>query len=208
MFLAVVLSFGSGCVSRPEPAVPPPSESPAVPDWLARPVEGDLVRIDWNGHGLTEVVNGVALHTGRVLVYDRRQVEQKPPVNFSRVVNVPSSGVYTLLESVLAFNELACAQVFIRRPAAPSVTLTRLVRRPEASKGSTPFLLEDTANDWSRLDLPFMVVAGPESQAHAVRRALVELLQVEDHPVATPDPARDAHAALPPFSSPYPRCAR
>lgn len=207
MFLVLVAIVGLGCATRPAVGESAHDESPAAPDLIVRPVTGDQVRIDWNGVRLTDLVHGVARSTGRVVVYDRRQLEKKPPVSLARAMDVSRSAVFPLAESVLASMQLACVEVSIHTPGNRTAAATRIVPRYEG-KRPPPTLPDESPNRWTRLDLPFMVVAGPEPQARTVRRALVELLRSEDHPVATPDPARFARAAPPPFSSPYPRCAR
>ncbi|MCC6737960.1 MAG: hypothetical protein IT452_02855 [Planctomycetia bacterium] len=208
MLVVLGAVIGSGCATRPAAGESRRDEQPDSPDPIVRPVEGDLVRVDWNGIRLTDFVQGIARYSGRVIVYDRRQLVKKPPVNLARAVEVPSSGVFSLAESVLAGMQLACVEVSIRRSERGTAAFTRLVPRPESSSQRNAFLISGLADSWSRVDLPFMVVAGPEPQARAVRRALLELLEAEDHPVATPDSARPVLSALPPFSSPYPRCAR
>lgn len=207
MLVVLGAVIGSGCATRPAAGDPRRDAPPASPDPIVRTVEGDLVRIDWNGVRLTDLVPGIARHAGRVIVYDRRQLERKPPVSLARAMDVPPSGVFALAETVLASMQLACVEVSIRRPAGDGVVFSRLVPRYEG-KHPVPFVPGESPGRWSRVDLPFMVVVGPEPQSRAVRRALLELLEAEDHPVATPDPARVAPSALPPLSSPYPRCVR
>ncbi|KAF0246255.1 MAG: hypothetical protein FD180_886 [Planctomycetota bacterium] len=185
---------------------------------IAREIQNGSVRIDWNGLRLEQLIHGVALATGRVFVFDRRRVEGKPPANLSRSCEIQLQQLYLLLETVLAGNQLACLPQTVPLSAVSSWEVLRVVPRMYSRKGANPYLEE--SNSISASDIPFLVVAGPDMPASAVRRALVRIHRRSGMPGthgSSLDPSEQATDSgsvdnplcdLFRFRSPYPQCLR
>lgn len=233
---AVVMTVWTGCAARQQ-------ELPALADGPVRCAENSaedhvpiaqvfaltstdgVVLIEWNGLALTTLIDAVGKVTGRVIVYDRRQVELKPPIWIARALQVPIDGIYPLFESVLAYMQLAGLSRTLPLTPLSTWEVVRVVRREES--GNVPF--EEPHPDlWSGEDIPWLAVAGPTGPAAAVRARLVRRLKPSDRPSPVPlSPAllrarygsaahstgRDGHfdpnlCDLTIFDSPYPQCVR
>lgn len=185
------------------------------------------MRIDWDGLELRTLIEGVGEATGRVIVYDRRQVEWKPCVSLSRAFDVQIEELFLLCETVLAGMQLACLPETVRLTSVSSWEVIRIVPRDEG-KGSIPVDLSEDLDLFASQDIPWFSVAGPSAPASNVRAALARKLKPSDRPSPVPlSPAllraryaRSDHSTgregrfdpnlcdLTIFDSPYPRCVR
>lgn len=217
------ISVGGPAQRADKAATDPDQGSPKIV--LAHP--DGLVGIDWNGLALPALIDGVGQVTGRVFVYDRRQVELKPCVSFSRPIDVPVEAIYALFESVLASLQLACVQKTFRLTPVSSWEVIRIVPRAEG-KGSIPVLLGERSDLFEARDIPWFAIVGPTGPASIVRSALAKTLKPSDRPspvLLSPALLRarygcSAHSTgraghfdpnlcdLYIFNSPYPCCVR
>jgi hypothetical protein len=163
--------LAAGCAA-PQPPTPELATASEHRREIIPPADVDgMVLIDWSGVKLEELFGAVANRTGKVFVFDRRELAPKPPVNISRVLQVPASAIYPLGETVASENGLG----FVTREFAlgPSLAadVIRIVPRVEATKGMWP--VDFTTPDYfAAKDTEFLVAVGCEPTAGLVRQKI------------------------------------
>ncbi len=118
---------------------PEPPKEPEKPE--------QMIEVDWNGVTIENLIVMVSNLTGKAFIYDKEALKAKPPVNLSRAMQVPESGVFLLFESVLSNMQLALVpkQLEIER-GKPTIEVITIVKREESSKNGVPFVPGEAAD--------------------------------------------------------------